>query len=107
MSINNDFCCKRMKLAIEDADCPLDYIQKLRYYGMSAPKSLLRKNQVWPGYMIDFCPYCGIKLPKNLIDERFEILEKVYGIDDPYYEDQRKRMPQEFETDEWWKKREL
>ena len=107
MPINNGFCCERMKLAVDDIDCPLDYTPKLREYGMSAPKSLLKENEVWVGYSIDFCPYCGAKLPADLVHERMQILEKEYGIDDLYYEDQRKRMPQEFETDEWWKKRGL
>ena len=107
MPINNGFCCERMKLAVDDIDCPLNYKPKLRYYGMSAPKSLLKKNQIWPGYMIEFCPFCSAKLPKDLVGELFEVLEKEYGIDDPYYNDQRKGMPQEFETDEWWRKRGL
>lgn len=107
MSINNGFCCERMEIVVGDIDCPLRYIPNLRYYGMSAPKPLLKKNQGWPGYMIDFCPYCGTRLPKDLVDERFAILEKEYGIIDPYDAKQKKRIPKEFETDEWWKKRGL
>lgn len=107
MFINNNFCCERMKLAVEDIDCPLDYIPKVRYYRMSAPKSLLKKNEVWVGYRVDFCPYCGTKLPADLANERLEILEQEYGIDNPNDPKQKKRIPKEFMTDEWWKKRGL
>lgn len=107
MSITNDFCCERMMFAAEDIDSPLRYKPKLRYYSMSAPKSLLKKNAIWVGYTVDFCPYCGAKVPKDLVDEYFEILEKEYDITDPYETKQKKRIPAEFMSDEWWKKREL
>ena len=53
-----------------------------------------------------YCPFCGAKLPKELSDEWFDILEKEYGIDDPH-DSQRDKVPAEFWTDEWWKKRGL
>jgi hypothetical protein len=67
----------------------------------------LKKNEIWVGYVIDFCPFCGTKVPKSLTKKRSEILEREFGIDDPYDTKQKKRIPQEFETDEWWKKRGL
>jgi hypothetical protein len=51
-----------------------------------------------------FCPNCGTKLPSSLRDEWFDILEQEYGLEDPCEEDKQK-VPQEFLTDEWWKKR--
>jgi hypothetical protein len=50
--------------------------------------------------------FCGKKLPLSLRDEWFEILEKEYGLENPYEED-RKKVPKEFWTDEWWKNRGL
>ncbi len=58
------------------------------------------------GTDIRFCPYCGKKMPKELSDEWYDILEKEYGIKDPIHCD-KKQVPQEFWTDEWWKKRGL
>ena len=107
MSINNDFCCERMMFATEDIDCPLKYISETRYYKITAPAYFLKKKKKWPSYEIENCPFCGTKLPKDLVDERFEILEKEYGITDPYDAKQKQRIPAEFMTAEWWKKRGL
>ena len=56
--------------------------------------------------LINFCPFCGTKFLKELSDEWYEILAKEYGIESPSYDD-RDKVPQEFWTDEWWKKRGL
>lgn len=105
--LNNHFCCEAMGLWIQDADCPLSYLPRVRSYSMSAPRSLMKEKSVWPCYDVNFCPYCGTELPKDLIDERLDILEKEYGIDDIHDPAQKKLIPQEFMTDEWWKKRNL
>lgn len=54
-----------------------------------------------------YCPWCGTKLPESLFDTRIEILENEHGIDAPYDDKQKKLIPAEFFTDEWWKKRGL
>lgn len=109
MTIHNGFCCERMMYATGNMDCPLQYIPKLRSYIISAPVYLLKEKKVrrWPRYAIEYCPFCGTKLPKNLRVERLELLKKEYGITDPYDAKQQKRIPQEFMTDEWWKNRGL
>ena len=55
---------------------------------------------------IKYCPWCGNKLPKELSEEWWDALEKEYGITDPRNKD-KNRVPAEFWTDEWWKKRGL
>ena len=93
--------------AIEQGnDSPLTYDVATRSYRISAPKALMKKNMRWLGYNVKFCPFCCIKLPKDLTDEWCEILDDDYDIN-PYDEPQKKRMPAEFKTDEWWKKRGL
>ena len=42
----------------------------------------------------------------KIIEKWDEILEKEYGITEPFFED-KDRVPPEFWTDEWWKKRGL
>jgi hypothetical protein len=106
-TMNNNHCCKAMQLWVQDQDCPLSYSADVRYYTMSAPKPLMKKNDVWPCYTVSFCPNCGSQLPNDLVEERMNILENEYGIDDPYDPKQKKLIPQEFKTDEWWKKRGL
>lgn len=58
-----------------------------------------------------YCPWCGTKLPEKLSEKMEEVLEKEYGItakdwDAPNWDDNI-HLPQEFRTDEWWKKRGL
>ncbi len=53
-----------------------------------------------------YCPWCGKKLPKDLLDEIEEALEKEYGIGQKDLNNDE-LIPPEFRTDEWWKKRGL
>ncbi len=61
---------------------------------------------------ISFCPYCGNSLPKELSEERMKIIRKELGEsfcwkNDEEYSEFEFRLPEEFKTDEWWKKRGL
>lgn len=44
--------------------------------------------------------------PTELSDEWYDILDKEYNIKDPV-EDDREKVPPEFWTEEWWRKRGL
>jgi hypothetical protein len=106
--VNDTYCCLGMASAIENPiDSPLHYDPCCRDYTISAPNYFLKRNEVWIGFSVSFCPFCGAKLPNDLVEERMDILEKEYGIDDVYDDKQKKLIPQEFMTDEWWKKRGL
>ncbi|MDR0693335.1 MAG: hypothetical protein LBF49_02060 [Puniceicoccales bacterium] len=59
---------------------------------------------------IAYCPFCGAKLPKELIDEKYDIICDELGLD--YVPSSsgylpKKELPEEFKTDEWWRKRGL
>lgn len=83
----NTHCCTRMEEAVTSAcgnhadrhecpDCLIDYNCKFDEYGIiihDGGSSVLT---------IDFCPWCGSKLPKSRRDEWFDELEKI-GITDP------------------------
>ena len=56
MTVNNNYCCKGMQLWVQDRDCPLSYMSEIRYYTMSAPESMVKKNEVWPGYIVLYRP---------------------------------------------------
>jgi len=47
---------------------------------------------------IDYCPWCGVKLPGSKRDLWFEELEAM-GFDDPWEQD----IPEEFKSDRWWR----
>ena len=53
-----------------------------------------------------YCPWCGSELPKELGEVWCDILEKEFNISDPF-DKEKDKVPQEFRTDEWWKKRGL
>jgi hypothetical protein len=52
---------------------------------------------------INFCPWCGTKLPENLRDKWFDTLLEEYDIEDPF--DEMHKVPEEFKSDKWWVKR--
>ena len=59
---------------------------------------------------IHYCPFCGKKFPEELEEKWWKTLENELGIvrlNDELFEDFTKRVPSEFRTDEWWKKRGL
>lgn len=96
------FCCLEMNSMIDNDDglYNLRYSLKAReYYLESLPGPYIRT--------IEFCPWCGTRLPKSLGDEWLNVLEKEYGLDMPDLPEQETKIPADFLTDEWWKKRGL
>ena len=96
----NHFCCDKMSYyAAKDRE--LEYDPQFRSY------YLLLKNGAYGTHQeILYCPWCGTKLPKDLDGVWSETLKREYGIKDPIFDDADK-VPPEFRTDEWWKKRGL
>jgi hypothetical protein len=96
------FCCFYLDSMITNKDnlYNVKYDPTIReFYLESLPGPYIR--------LINFCPWCGHHFAKGLRDEWFDILEKEYGIDDPGWPEQAAQMPEEFKTDQWWKKRNL
>ena len=93
------YCCLTMDAGLASKGTILNYSQKYREYGVKVPKST--------GCMLmDYCMFCGKKLPLSLRDEWYDTLENEYRLESPMEED-RKKVPKEFWTEEWWKKRGL
>ena len=101
-----EFCCGNMRdhVLIEyDSEKFVDFDVTKRYFG------IFRKNSPW-SISISNCPFCGAKLPENLIDERWDTIMNELGSDylpDDEGNPPKKELPEEFKTDEWWKKRGL
>ena len=98
-------CCKWMDLFIQDPRVAIVYWPNYRM--LLIP--LLQKGKliatVTKGITIEYCPWCSEKLPTTLYSEWLKILEKEYGLNDPDNKEQKLLIPDEFKTDEWWKKR--
>jgi len=96
----NNHCCELMVKFTNDPRIGISYISEFRKYYID----LLGGGAI---QTIFCCPFCCSRLPQGLRDEYFNILEKEYNVDDPYDEEQLKRLPEEFKSDAWWKKRKI
>ena len=75
-----------------------DYLANIRAY------VFFRKHEKGGFDAMDYCPFCGARLPKRLDEKLSEILKGEYGLNS--WKDYE-RAPREFHTDEWWRKRGL
>lgn len=95
-------CCDGMDLALAQAcvehsdtlECPdalIAYNGKFDEYGV-----IIRDGGTSVS-VINFCPYCGTKLPESKRDLWFDTLGEM-GFDDPAEQD----IPTSFQTGEWY-----
>ena len=80
-------------------DQRIEYSMMSRTYDMLIDENSVRR--------LNFCPWCGKRLPKGLIKKLFDVLWQEYGIGYEADLDYYTNVPDEFRTDEWWKKRNL
>lgn len=100
MKQKNQHCCDLISDSINDQRIQIGYEPTFREYFIP----LLYKEKITAIQCLYYCPWCGKKLPKDLRDEWFNILETEYHLDDPRSKEQEKLVPEAFKTDEWWKK---
>jgi hypothetical protein len=107
--MKNVFCCEGLQAIVEDPKCALKYRAYTRDFILTVPEYLRvkKKNVVYSNYKLSHCPRCGTKFPESLADEWYDIIEKELGIDGLIGQDQEHLIPEEYKTDEWWKKRRL
>jgi hypothetical protein len=90
---------------LHDPELPLNYQPIFRRYIIPLRGPRGRSSTAFQ--QIFFCPWCRTKLPESLEETYYEILEKEYGIPQGLDIKNDRRIPKEFKTDEWWKKRGL
>jgi hypothetical protein len=102
-------CCQSMIDAYDRNLSALKYIAPERYYYIQDCDDSRRNYRTdgISGYSIQFCPFCGTKLPEALTDVMYDLLKYEYGIEHPERPNDKQRIPSEFLSDEWWKKRGL
>lgn len=91
-------CCQSMQDLLEEKKLPMEYNPILREY-------YIKINSSRVIYCMFYCPWCGSQLPESLRSQWFDIIHDEYLIENPM--DDKRRIPKEFRTDEWWKKRGL
>ena len=118
MITDKEICCQKVAREMyyfnnKSLDEHGELVAELGY--VESDRSYYILNQKNPnnhyGRSIDYCPWCGKKLPEQL--DPWAWIEYEYGeeyvtaYDDPKYKPLPPEIEKEFETDEWWKKRHL
>ena len=100
-------CCEKLHYYLTEPELSEQIALRYSPHGRSYGISVLDGEHGSAGnseISISHCPWCGSKLPCQLFDVRTKLLEEMFedydGSIDP-------RTPDEFKTDEWWKKRGL
>ena len=92
------FCCLTLDATLKNPlEFSIFYDTKFREYYVNA------KNA---GFEMSYCPFCGKQFPKSLRDKWFDELSKILGFEVDICIDRRK-IPKDFKSDIWWKKRGL
>ncbi len=95
-----DYCCETFAALLKSQKVKVFYSAEMRYYTLATVS--------YSGYQrLYYCFCCGKKFPKDLWAKWHSILKKEYKVKDPWEAAYEGKIPQEFMTDEWWKKRSL
>jgi len=111
---DNMHCCKLMGFLIEEQKVAIYYNPIVREYYIRLWSCPVGRQIIY------FCPWCGYKFTPSLVGNFFQVLNEEYAISycDYYPEKYFKAnleceyeveavLPEEFKSDEWWKKRGL
>jgi hypothetical protein len=93
------YCCEDLKYAV-DGGCFHGWPAVILYQPEYRSYGLVVDGNHDDQFIFEYCPFCGKKLPKNLTDEHFDAIRDENGKP-------LEPIPEEFQTDEWWKKRGL
>lgn len=86
-------CCEEMSHAIREGEIAIRYVDKFREYGIAILDGGTAHQ------VIQYCPWCGAKLPLSLRDEWFARLQDL-GL-----EPGDAAIPKSMKNSEWWKKK--
>ncbi len=107
---NFDFCCDWMRYRISLTENQADG-QYVFYRRCNRTYFIEAFNDSSSSTQIEYCPFCGKKLPNDLDEEWFDTIYEELGpeyLEGPHAgTPPTKELPEEFKTDEWWKKRGL
>lgn len=97
-------CCSDLKthlFLIEDSKCleTGDKIDKVIHYSSKFNEYGIIMNDETSYIMINYCPWCGAKLPNSLRDQWFDELFKL-GYKSPMTD---LNYPEKFKSASWWR----
>lgn len=110
-----EHCCERMDFFLDEKKVLIYYNPIYREYFINLKSFRNYKHVIYN------CPWCGYEFPKSLVDTYYEILADDFNIyrnpytgtyceilsDENTYDEIDVDIPEEFKSDEWWKKRSL
>jgi hypothetical protein len=93
-------CCNQLGNEIKKKNSALVYSASCRNY------TFLMRRSNFQGLPVDYCIYCGTRMPDCLYGRWCQILRKQYKLSYKDLDDNAK-IPQEFLTEEWWQARKI
>ena len=96
---NNMYCVDESCMVTENSveDKMVYFSSKFNEYGLPIHDG--ENGRATSYILIQYCPWCGKKLPESRRDEWFDRLAKL-GFDTPF--DQLDKIPLEFKSSEWY-----
>ena len=100
-----------MEGALEEYGTPLRYASHTRSYDMEYG-TVFKNSETGEDAAVVvepliYCPWCGVKLPKNLFVEWVKTVKRKFNVEATYDKEELKKVPEEYMTEEWWKKKGL
>ncbi|MBX9830706.1 hypothetical protein K2X40_02030 [Candidatus Babeliales bacterium] len=95
-----EHCCEIMLNELNDPRTPFSYDKILRQYYVICESRICDQ-------LLSYCPWCGKKLPEVLNEEYYDIIYDELKLEPAENVLETKGLPEEFKSDEWWKKRGL
>lgn len=89
------YCCEQLKVFSSDNETDIIYNKKFREFG------ILISDGGSSFQMINYCPWCGMKLPTSLRDQWFD---EIWALG---LEPDGDNLPGEYLSDLWWKAKNL
>ena len=93
-----EYCCEQMKYFISRNDSEFSSDDIIYYIPEFDEYGIVIHDGGSSFIIIEYCPWCGKKLPNSKRELWFEELEKR-GIEDPSEDE----IPVEFGSDKWWR----
>ena len=96
----HSFCCNEMDFHIKNNEIHFHYYEDVRAYAVDYLEEAGGGSQA-----INYCPWCGNRLPKSLFQEKAKAIQETLGQKLTCFNESS--LSNEFKTDEWWKRRGL
>jgi hypothetical protein len=95
------YCCEKMEHRMSKEYTFIEYMPESREYVFN-----LHGNHEGAHFDMQYCPWCGKKLPESLGEEWCKVIKEDLGVEDVDAEEWAK-LPEKYKTEQWWRERGL